>query len=391
MTGPLMRSASYPHRTARIDVESVKLAHPVQAVLARYGVELRRRGRAAVGRCPFHADKGRPNLYVWGETASWYCFRCCVGGDVLRFVELSEGLSFREAAEHLVGADALVPKPVHRALPRPVPPAIQHSAGGSIERDPDELAMLRAATLLYHRRLLTEPRALAYVEQRGLDRATIDTWQLGYAAGDELIPFLRWRRMELSAALGVGLLDHRGQEFLAGRIVVPELRAGQPVWLAGRLLDWPDPTPTQDSEELPPKYLTLRGAKPLLGFGNVHGREAVIVVEGVFDVLTLLRWGYPAVALLGTHARPDIVEQLRAFHRVYLVLDQDDAGLEATLRLADTLGSAAIPVALPDGIKDVAELAPRADGLAVFSAALLEAVGALEPDPESPDVVTSCP
>ena len=59
---------------------------------------------------------------------------------------------------------------------------------------------------------------------------------------------------------------------------------------------------------------------------------AIVVVEGVFDSLTLRRWGYPAVALLGTHIRPELVEQLRKFERVYLVLDQDDGGLEAAER-----------------------------------------------------------
>ena len=46
------------------------------------------------------------------------------------------------------------------------------------------------------------------------------------------------------------------------------------------------------------------------------------------------------------------------------------------MRLVDALGPAAIPVALPVGIKDVAELAPRVDGQAVFASALVEAVGA---------------
>ena len=99
----MSRSMNVQH-AARVDVEALKEAHPVQEVLAAYGVELRRQGRAAVGRCPFHADHGRPNLHVWADTASWFCFRCCVGGDVLRFVELAEGLSFREAVQHLTGA-----------------------------------------------------------------------------------------------------------------------------------------------------------------------------------------------------------------------------------------------------------------------------------------------
>src|SRR5205823_3132769 len=79
--------------------------------------------------------------------------------------------------------------------------------------------------------------------------------------------------------------------------------------------------------------------------------------------------------LVGTPARPDIIDQLGAFQRLYLVLDQDDAGLEATLRLADALGPHAVPVALPDGVKDIGELAPPADGQAIFARSLLEAVG----------------
>jgi DNA primase len=106
-----------------------------------------------------------------------------------------------------------------------------------------------------------------------------------------------------------------------------------------------------------------------------RGSPSVIVVEGVFDLLTLRNWGYPAVALVGTHTRPDVIDQLRTFQRVFLVLDQDDGGLEATLKLVDALGPNAVPVALPPGIKDVAELAPRSDGQGQFAGALLEAVG----------------
>jgi DNA primase len=298
----------------------------------------------------------------------------------VRFVELSEGLGFRDAAEVLAGSPAGLSHFAHRTQPHRAP-QVSPTPSPSLERQPDELAALRAATSLYHRRLLTDSEALEYVEQRGLDSAAIDTCQIGYAAGDELVPFLRWRRMELGPALRVGLLNRCGQEFLAGRIVVPELRDGQPVWLAGRLLGDTDVPIAEAGEEPPPKYLVVRGSKPLLGASALRGSEAVIVVEGVFDVLTLRRWGYPAVALLGTHARPDILEQLRGFRRIYLVLDQDDGGVKATLRLMDLLGAAAIPVALPEGTKDVAQLAPRPDGQMVFASALLEAVGALEPDP----------
>lgn len=87
-------------------------------------------------------------------------------------------------------------------------------------------------------------------------------------------------------------------------------------------------------------------------------------------------WGYSVVATLGTHLRSDLIETLRSFKRQFLVMDNDDAGLEATLRLQEELGSSAVPVALPDGIKDPAQLATHSDGRELFAAALLGSVGA---------------
>ena len=121
-------------------------------------------------------------------------------------------------------------------------------------------------------------------------------------------------------------------------------------------------------------------ARQVLGWDQARGSASVCVVEGVFDLLAVRQWGYPVVGLLGTNVRPDQVDQLRAFSRAYLVLDTDDAGFEATLALYDAIGPTAVPVALPDDVKDPAELATRGDGQGVFAAALLKAVGKPAPD-----------
>ena len=290
----------------------------------------------------------------------------------------AEQVGFREAVERLGGA----PTP-----PRRLPPITEARSARTLgDRDADELAVLQAATGLYQSRLRADTRALAYLEGRGIDRATIDQCRVGYAAGDELLTYLRWRGLPIGAASRAGLLNRAGKEHLAGRVVVPELRAGQPVWLVGRLLDQVPKTeedvdhaksasPEAQQEE-PPRYLTLCGPKPLLGWEQARGSASVCVVEGVFDLLTLRMWGYPVVALVGSHTRPDLLDQLRTFARVYVVLDNDDAGVEATLGLVQELGKAAVPVALPDGIKDPAELAPRPDGQSLFAAALMDSIGA---------------
>jgi len=299
-------------RFGRIDTDALKRDHPIQEVVGRYGIELQPSGGALVGRCPFHDDGGRPNLYVYPATQSWYCYRCSIGGDVISFVERMEGVGFREAVDRLNGE-------VRSTSWRPHHPRAVVSARRSRARawGPDERACLAAAVDLYHNRLLTDTTALAYVRERGLDQCTIEYCRLGYVAGDELAGFLRLRRLPTGAAMRIGLLRQDGHELLAGRVVVPEIRSGHPIWLIGR---------TIDIRADGPKYLGLPRHKPLLGWDDVKDAQEVLLVEGVFDWLTLVSWGYPALALVGTHASPEVLKALGRFERVIVLLDGDEAG-----------------------------------------------------------------
>ena len=94
-----------PHRTTaesnRVDVELVRQQYPIVDVVGRYGFELRRSGAAFIGRCPFHLDRGRPNLTVYPRSGRWVCFRCGASGDVINFVQQLEHLTFLEAVAHL--------------------------------------------------------------------------------------------------------------------------------------------------------------------------------------------------------------------------------------------------------------------------------------------------
>ena len=153
---------------------------------------------------------------------------------------------------------------------------------------------------------------------------------------------------------------------MAGRIVVPEIRSGQPMWLVGRTI----------SRDVAPKYLGLPGRKPLLGWELASTENEVCLVEGVFDYLVLRSWGYPALAMVGTHVRPVALEALERFAHVYLVLDTDEAGRKASGELAQVLGSRATEVILP-GVKDLADLALRPDGRSIFARALDQSEGAL--------------
>lgn len=377
------------------DTAALKSANPIEVVLARYGVELRRSGRALVGRCPLHDDRGRPNFYVYPDQDSWFCYRCNVGGDAISLVERVERVGFREAVSRLGGAVPLAS--ASRARPAPGVPGVaagpprpaRHTYRRVIPpRGPEERACLAAAVELYHNRLLGDPAALAYTEERGLDRETLVRCRVGYAPGDELASYLRWRRIPAQAGLHSGLLRPDGSELMAGRMVVPEIRAGRVLWLVGRTLpaaggeapersDGSDKSPAHRAPA--PKYLGLPGTKPLLGWDEASKSPTVFLTEGVFDYLTLSCWGFPALALVGTRVRLEVVRELARFRRVYVLLDSDEAGQTATAALLRELaeaGTDGVPVTLPDGVKDVAELATVPGGQDVFAAAVLRAARA---------------
>lgn len=62
----------------------------------------KRIGWADGGLCPFHADNRAGSFRVHGETGAFYCFACGArGGDILAFVMLRDGLTFRETLDHL--------------------------------------------------------------------------------------------------------------------------------------------------------------------------------------------------------------------------------------------------------------------------------------------------
>jgi hypothetical protein len=110
----------------------------------------------------------------------------------------------------------------------------------------------------------------------------LERYRVGYANGEELPSYLRWRRLPLGAALRTGLIDYEGREVLAGRITFSEFRAGQATWMIGRVLETPDGQPVGTG----PKYLGLPGDKPIFGWEEamLHPR-GVCVVEGPVDLL----------------------------------------------------------------------------------------------------------
>ena len=365
------------------DIDGIKHRNPIEEVVAGHGVALRRSGTHLVGLCPFHQDE-HPSLVVYPGTRSFYCFGCGASGDVIDYVRRADGLSFVDALERLgshrdgrasLAGQAVRPSnPLNRGGSDP-----DRGAAFSERLSLDDRMILTAACGVYHEILLHTPKALRYLEERGIGMPVVQRCQVGFSDGRSLRRYLQSRRLSLRRATEMGLFwpKHGRGETMAGRIVVPELRAGQCIWMLGRAM----PTGRQalDSEarlvrdDRQPKYRGLSLPKPVLGYERVRGRPRVFVTEGAFDYLTGVSWGLPMCALLGTQVRAHRLAFLERARRVLIVFDNDEPGREAASELAGRLGPRARVVRLPEGAKDLNDLARHRDGRATFFRLLKEA------------------
>lgn len=85
--------------TAR--VERVKREVDLLALIAFETGQIKMRSPTRFScRCPFHDDHD-PSLDVDTQKGVWLCRSCTVGGDALRYVELSRGYGFADAVRYL--------------------------------------------------------------------------------------------------------------------------------------------------------------------------------------------------------------------------------------------------------------------------------------------------
>ena len=345
---------------ATVDLEAVKGRHLLGDVVEAAGVQLRGRGRVRQGVCPFH-DEAEGSFTVYGDTERFHCFGCGATGDVLDFVQRTEGLSLPEAVRRLGGESG--PSVGTPGRPGPAPPRSRHPE--TVVVPPRDMAVLAAAVRFYAGQLRRSLRAQAYLLSRGIDPQCAKQLGLGHAPGHGLREHLESQGFRPVRLRNSGLFFEKGGERFAGMVVIPDIVQGRVRWLAGRAMD-----PTRS-----PRFQSLPGPKPVLGLGRLGPAPRwLVLTEGLFDWLALTRWGLPACAALGTQGMERVAPALRGCPRVLLAFDSDDAGREASQRIRDLLGRRAAIVTLPDGVGDVAELATHPHGRAVFLRLLAQAL-----------------
>ncbi|MDR1432606.1 MAG: DNA primase [Propionibacteriaceae bacterium] len=293
-------------------------------------------GGALVGLCPFHDEK-TPSFRVTPSRGFYYCFGCGEGGDVIRFVERNQNVSFVEAVEYLAGRIGLQMR--YTDLENRSEPGLR-------------IRVLEANRLAeeFFARALTSPEAIVgrqFLAARGFDQQAAAQFGIGYAPSDghALRDYLRKMDVADETMVKAGLVRENGWDFFQSRLLWPIRDAGRSTLGFGARKIF-------DNDRIPAKYLNTpetavyKKSNVLYGLdlarANIAKKNQAVIVEGYTDVMAAHLAGVDtAVASCGTAFGEDHARLLQRLlgsadvraGEVIFTFDGDAAGQAAALKV----------------------------------------------------------
>ncbi len=336
-------------------IEEIRERVDVVDLVSRH-VTLRQVGRSFKGLCPFHEEK-TPSFHVNRERQIFHCFGCGAGGNVFTFLMKRDGLTFVEAVRQLASECGVEI------------PDDASSDGSNTARALFEANAI--AQQVYRRALRAAEGAAAreYLLRRGFDADASERFEIGFAPDrwDAVSSALREAGVGHEIGERAGLLARRDNgrcyDRLRARVTFPihDVR-GRVIGFGGRAIQ-----PGQEPKYLnTPETALFRKRETLFGLPAAiepaRRRDRLVVVEGYFDRLALVRAGISeSVATCGTALSREHAEQLRRRARqTVLLFDGDAAGQRAMV--------AALEELLPQGLRVMAAVLPDGDDPDTFLA-----------------------
>ena len=214
--------------------EQVRAASDIVDVIGGY-LPLKRAGTNFVTLCPFHKEKS-PSFNVNPGKQIFHCFGCHKGGDVFRFVQDYENLSFVEAVTRLA----------ERAR---IPLETENNPGAQQARGVKDslLKLHEAITQRWQQCLMNEAAgqiARDYLDKRGVSMDAIKEFRLGAApeAWDDTVNWAKAKGFDAALCEQAGLVikkEETGRLYdrFRGRLMFPICdEQGRVIAFSGRIL-----------------------------------------------------------------------------------------------------------------------------------------------------------
>ncbi|MFD0686673.1 DNA primase [Actinomadura fibrosa] len=322
------------------DIALVRERASIADVIGEY-LQLRNAGGGNLkGLCPFHDEKS-PSFNVTPSRGLYFCFGCEAGGDVIKFVQEIEHLSFSEAVERLAAQAGIQLR-------------YEEGGGRGPRQDGGQRARLieahKAAAEFYAERLQSQEGSIGrkFLSERGFEAADAAHFGVGFAPREweGLVRHLRGRGFADRDIIAGGLAKEgrRGpMDRFRGRLMWPIRDLGGDVigFGARRLYEDDDGPKYLNTPESPlfHKSSVLYGAD--LAKKEIARRRQAVVVEGYTDVMACHLAGVQtAIATSGTAFGDDHIKILRRLlmdqdefrGEVIFTFDGDSAGQKAALR-----------------------------------------------------------
>ena len=320
-------------------IEEIRNKCDIVSIIGEF-LTLKKRGKNFIALCPFHGEK-TPSFVVSPEKQIYYCFGCGASGDVFSFLMDYEGLIFSEAIVYLgekLGIDIEKAKIARKE---------KHIIDEERERIERLYEMHAFVVRYFYKKFYSElgKKAFYYVQKRGLSRESLKTFKIGYAPyySDELVEQLiklHYTKEELLLS-GIFGKNNTGCIYCKfyNRLIFPiENSQGKVIAFGGRSIGDNEPK-YLNSQETPifKKKNNLFALK--LALPAIKKQNQVLLMEGYMDVISVWQNGIKnSVASLGTAFN---YEQgrllLRYCNEIVVVYDNDDAGINAALKVLEIL------------------------------------------------------
>ncbi|WP_296631844.1 DNA primase [Rhodoluna sp.] len=319
------------------DIEEVKSRVNIADVVGEY-VSLKSASVGSLkGLCPFHDEKS-PSFNVRPVQGFYHCFGCGEGGDVYKFLQQMDSISFTEAVEKLAARIGF---------------ELTYEDGAAATDTGQRARVLEAnaaAADFYRQQLMTDAAIPGrdFLKGRGFDKAAADQFGIGFApkGWNGLTDHLTQLGFNVDELVTAGLAtksDRGAYDKFRGRLIWPiRDTTGQTIGFGARKLF---------DDDQGPKYLntsdTIVYHKSQVLYGidlakkAISKEQRVVVVEGYTDVMACHLAGITtAVATCGTAFGDDHIRLLNRMlsaekdtpAQVIFTFDPDAAGQKAAMR-----------------------------------------------------------